>query len=144
MKYLEALGLSILGVFAPIRPMLITAIILILADLITGLLASKKQKIPITSAGIRRTFAKFFLYISGICIGYISEVYLLDGFLAVSKIAAGLIAVVELKSFYENINIISGNNIFKSLVDKLGSANDVREIASEVEKKEQEETPKED
>ena len=116
--------ISILAVFAPIKAMILTMLVLVVADLITGILVARKEGEKITSAGIRRTVSKLSLYLTAICVGYLVEIHMLDGFLAVSKIAAGLVACVETKSLFENIDILNGSPIFKSLIKKLGSVND--------------------
>lgn len=124
MKFVEGLIAGILSVFAPIKPIIITMIVLVFVDLITGVLAARKRGEKINSAGIRRTVVKLTLYLTAICIGYLVEKYMLSDYLAVSKIAAGLIGLVETKSLFENIDILNGEPIFKSLIKKLGSVND--------------------
>ena len=49
---------------------------------------------------------------------------MLEGYVPISKIAGGLIGLVESKSIMENLNEIHGSDIFKSLIKKLGSDND--------------------
>jgi hypothetical protein len=117
--------LSILGVFAPIKELIVVTIVLILVDLVTGILAARKKQQQISSAGIRRTFTKFTVYLTGICIGWLVEHYMLEGFIPVSKIAAGLISIIEAKSVFENLDVINGNPIFTALIKKLGSVNDM-------------------
>lgn len=124
MKLLEAFIAATLAIFAPIKMILITTIILVFGDLITGLVAAYKRGEPLKSAGLRRTVNKLLTYLSAICIGYLVETYMLEGYLAVSKIVAGLIGVVEFKSLLENLDSINGTPLFKSLIKKLGSVND--------------------
>lgn len=116
--------LSTAAVFAPIKMVLLVTGVLIFADLVTGIIAARKRKEPITSAGLRRTVTKVFIYNAAIMLGFLAETYMLDGFLPISKIASSLIALVECKSLYENLDEIRGGNLFKSLIDKLGSVND--------------------
>lgn len=122
--YLIGLLLSTLAVFAPIQSVLLVTGVLIFSDLITGILAARKKKKKITSAGLRRTVTKVAIYNAAIMLGFLTEVYMLDGFLPISKIAAGLISVVEIKSILENLDVLNSSPIFKSLIDKLGSIND--------------------
>lgn len=122
--YLTGLLVSTLAIFAPIKAIIITTLLMIVVDLITGILAARKRGEPISSAGIRRTFTKFTIYMTGILVGFLAETYMLDGFIAISKIAAGLISVIEMKSIFENLDKINGISIFKTLIDKLGSIND--------------------
>lgn len=122
--YLTGTLISTLAVFAPIKAVILVTGILIFADLITGIWAAKKKGQKITSAGLRRTISKVLIYHTAILLGFLVEVYMLEGFIPISKIAAGLIGIVELTSVLENLNTINGNPIFKSLISKLGSIND--------------------
>ena len=125
--YLVGLLLSTVAVFAPIKALLLVTGILIFSDLVSGIIAARKKGTKITSAGMRRTVTKILVYNSAIMLGFLTETYILEGFLPLSKIAAGLISVVELKSVLENLDKINGNPIFKSLISKLGSINDKEE-----------------
>lgn len=122
--YLIGLMISLSAIFAPIKELILVTILLILVDLVSGVLAARKKGKQINSAGLRRTFTKFTVYMTGICIGFLVETYMLHGFIPVAKIAAGLISVVEMKSVLENLDVINGNPVFTALIRKLGSVND--------------------
>jgi len=123
-NFLIGLLVSTCAVFAPIKMMLISTIVLVFVDLVTGIIAAKKKGQKITSSGIKRTFIKFTVYMTGIMVGFLAETYMLGGYIAISKLAAGLIAVVECVSLYENLNVIYGSDIFKKIVQFLGSEKD--------------------
>lgn len=122
--YLVGLVIAIASVFAPIKAVFIVTGILIFADLLFGVIAAKKRGEKITSAGLRRTVTKVFVYNSAVALGFLVETFMLDGFVPVSKIAAGLISVVEFTSILESLNFINGSPVFKALIEKLGSVND--------------------
>lgn len=122
--YLAGLLLSTVAIFAPVKALLLVTGLLIFSDLISGIFAARKAGTKITSAGLRRTVTKVFVYNAAIMLGFLTETYMIDGFLPLSKIAAGLISVVELKSVLENLDKINGNPVFTSLIEKLGSVND--------------------
>ena len=122
--YVTGLLLSTLAVFAPIKALLLVTGILIFSDLISGILAARKKGQKISSAGMRRTITKVAVYNAAIMLGFLTETYMLDGFLPLSKIGSGLISVVEFNSILENLDVVNGNPIFKSLIEKLGSIND--------------------
>lgn len=124
MTWIKALFVSICAIFVPIQSMLITVGVLVFADLIFGLIAAHKKQIPITSAGIRRTITKSFIYLSTVMLGYIAEHFLMGDILAISKLIAGCIGIVEMKSILESADIINGGSLFKTIVSKLGSEND--------------------
>jgi len=111
------------AIFAPAKGMILASLALIVLDLITGLIAAKKQQIPITSGGIRRTVTKLFVYESAILIGFIAQHYLMADSVPVASIISGFIGMTETLSCLENINIIGGSNLLKALLDKLNSQN---------------------
>lgn len=122
--YLEALALSIIAIFAPIKAIMITAMALVFVDLVLGLMAARKRKEPITSAGFRRTITKALVYEAGLMIGFVTEIYLLNGLIPVSKLIGAMIGVVECKSCLENLNELNGAPVFATIINKLGSSND--------------------
>lgn len=121
-KPLEALAIALLAIFAPIHHLLLSTGVMIFADLVTGVYAAYKRGEPITSSGLRRTVTKMFVYELSIVLAFIAEHYISD-ILPFVKMASAMIAVTELKSIYENLNSISGINLLKGLIDKLGSEN---------------------
>lgn len=122
--WLKALLISISAVFAPIHAMLITVGVLIGSDLILGMVVAYKANEAITSAALRRTISKSVIYLMAVCLGFLVEHYLMGDVLAVSKLIAGTIGLVEMKSILENADIINGGSVFKALIAKLGSEND--------------------
>lgn len=115
------------GIFAPVHMIMFATGFLIFADLITGCWAALKRGEKITSAGWRRTCTKFGAYQIVIMSGYLAEVYLLDGAIPISKIAASAIGMTELLSIIENVEFIYGEPIFSKIVKKLGSINDKKD-----------------
>lgn len=125
--WLIATGISIIASLAPAKELFAVALCLIFVDLITGVLAARKKGQKIKSAGFRRTISKFCIYMTAIAVGYWIESIMLKGFLPVSNIAAGLISLTEGKSIFENLDTLNGSSIFKSLIKKLGSVNDIED-----------------
>lgn len=123
-KYLQPLIVSTLAVFAPIKAILLVTIFLVLADLLSGIFAAKKRGEPISSAGLRRTISKFLVYNLAVISGFLVETYMISDLLPISKLIAGVISMVELKSILENLNVINGTDIFKTVLNSLGSKND--------------------
>lgn len=115
--------LVLLSIFAPIKALLISCGVLIVADMITGMMAAKKRKESIQSAEMRRSVSKMVVYQIAIMSAYVLESYMLDGLLPVSKIVAGVIGMVEFKSILENTSVIAGQDILKLVLEKLGSKN---------------------
>ena len=111
------------ALLTPIKSMLIATGLLIFADLILGVWAAHKRNEAITSAGLRRSVTKFLVYQLVIITGFVVEKWLLDDLLPVSKLVSGVIGLVELKSLLENANTIHGSDLFKTVINKLGSDN---------------------
>jgi len=119
MLNLKTILLACIAVFAPAKPMLVTVMVLTMTDLISGLLAAKKQGIPITSNGLKRTIIKTTVYEVAVLLAFLVGLYLAPEELPITKMVTGLIGMTELKSVLENLDIISEGNFFKSLTDKL-------------------------
>lgn len=119
---LSSILLPLIAVLAPIKALLIAALALALVDMITGIWAALKRGEKITSAKMRRSVSKIFIYQLGILSGFI--IGHLIGFADVPKLVAGIIGIVEARSIFENLDIIYGEPIFKGLIKKLGSKNE--------------------
>jgi phage-related holin len=111
-------------VLAPIKPVMITVGVLIILDLVIGIMAALKRKEHISSAALRRTISKLVIYQVAVISGFICETYLIDHLIPISKLVAGMIGAVELKSILENANEVNGEPIFNKLIKSLGSVND--------------------
>lgn len=122
--FLSNLGLAVAATLVPIHAMLATVGVLIVADMITGIIAAKKQKLPITSSKMRNTVSKGFIYSVVIICAHYMETHIMGSVLPVTNIVATLISSVEMVSLLENGNIILGNNIFSALIKRLGSKNE--------------------
>lgn len=119
MKYLESLLLAMFAVFAPLKAVLLTTTVLVFADLISGLLAARKKKIPITSTGLKRTVGKIVLYEIALCLAFLAEHYLIGPMFPISKMVSAMIGLVEMKSILENMDIIAGQSVFQSVLTKI-------------------------
>lgn len=124
MEFLKYIFLASFAVLAPIHAIMATVGFLIFADLILGIWAAYSRGEKIRSSAMRRTISKILAYQLTIISGFLIETYLLSGVLQISKIAAGVIGMVELKSIIENADVIYGKPIFKEILSKLGSDND--------------------
>jgi phage-related holin len=117
--------LAVAVVFAPIQGMLGAALALIVLDLITGILASRKRQEPLSSSGLQRTIVKLVVYEVSIAAAFIAQHYLLNDSLPCANIMASFVGITELKSVLENMNDISGQDLLKTVIDKLGSSNKI-------------------
>lgn len=111
-------GLLLIAAFlAPIASVIFAVLFLIFVDLITGILAARKEKQRITSSAMSRTIAKTLVYCTTIIVTYVVHKYLLVGFdFPVESIVSGFIALTEMKSILENMDRISNHSVLKDLI----------------------------
>jgi len=121
MAFLRMLLVSTLAVFAPIKAVLITTMVLTMLDMGTGLAVAIKKKKRINSSGLRRTIVKVALYEVAVMCAFLVEKYLIGESIPLVKILGGLIGLTELISILENVDIISGNKLFQVVIEKLQS-----------------------
>ena len=124
---LKAAAIGLIGVLAPIHAIMAVAGTLIVADAVTGIWAAKKRGEKITSAALRRTVSKMVIYQLVVITGFLTETFMLEGALPISKVAASAIALTELLSIVENANQILETDIFDKVKKLLGSKNDKKE-----------------
>ena len=94
----------------PIKHFLIFTIFVVFADTVTGIMAAKKRKEPITSKGLYRTSQKVVTYFCGIMIFHGAGItFGLPSQITYS--VSFIIAATELFSISENIKSITGTNI---------------------------------
>ena len=114
---LKSVLLLVAAFLAPISTVIFAVMFLIFVDLITGVLASLKEKQRITSSAMSRTIAKTFVYCTTIIVTYVVHKYLLVGFdFPVESIVSGFIALTEMKSILENMDRISNHSVLKDLI----------------------------
>lgn len=101
---------------APLTGVIITVVLLIVVDFITGSYASYIKKKPIESKRIGHTVSKFFIYNLVIISAYFLEKEIVSE-IPFLKVIAGFIAIAEIKSILENYNDIYGVNPFKALIN---------------------------
>jgi hypothetical protein len=88
--------------------------VLSLVDLVTGILASRKSGIPITSNGLKRTVLKVAIYEVAVLCAFLVGTYLTGPMVPILNICSSLIGLTELKSVLENLDIINGGSFFRA------------------------------
>ena len=115
-QYLISFLISLVAILSPVVPILLTVGTLITIDFIIGLWRAFKMKEQITSRKMGNTISKMLLYQLTIISLFLFETFILTDILPFTKIAAGLIGVVEIKSISESIEKVTGVNIWNKLV----------------------------
>jgi len=116
--------MTLLVVLAPIKAQLITALVLVIMDFLTGVWAAWKRGEQISSAGLGRTCVKVAVYEFAILAAFVAQKYLIEDALPVLSIVTTFIGISELKSVLENLSSISGVDLLRALITKLASKND--------------------
>jgi hypothetical protein len=122
-EFLYKLLLVIVAALAPVHAVLISVGVLVAADLVTGVWAAIKRGEEIKSSKLRNSVSKLFIYQIALISGFLMQQYLLDDMIPIVKIMGGLVGLVEFKSILENANSITGTDLFKLVIQKLGSSN---------------------
>jgi len=128
LKAVYTLGVVVAAYFAPIQSTLLACLILVAADLVVGVWAAVKRGEAIRSAKLRKTITKLFVYQVALCLGFIGETYLLAGSVPVVKLIAGFVGVTELKSVFENLDSITGDQTLRLIIEKLSPPNVAKNV----------------
>ena len=117
---------AVASFIAPVQPFLIMAFALIVCDLITGVRAARYRKEVIHSKGLGRSIEKMTLYIIAIILSELFRKTFLEytGFGMVENflivyIVSITISIRELKSNFENIEAVTGTNLWTNIKEKL-------------------------
>lgn len=117
----KTLFLSALAVVAPVNKIMVTTFVLIVIELIVDIAieCKKAERTLPCSCQLRKAVNKLFVYEIAILTGYLSEVYLMDSLLPLSKIISTFIGSTELKSIFENLNILNGKPILGNVIESI-------------------------
>lgn len=122
LDFLFKVGLLIVSFLAPIKGLLIALIVLIVADLVTGLIAAIKRKQRITSAKLSRTVTKTLVYLFSIILTkLVSNYVIMSDDVPLTSMLSSFIILTELQSVFENLNKISKHDFLTVVIDKLST-----------------------
>lgn len=116
-NHLSLLFISIMTVISPIIPLLLTVGFLVIVDFIFAIYRQWKQDPKqITSRKMSNTISKLATYTLAILSVYFLEKYIMIEVLPITKMAAGLICLVELKSIDESFFILNKYSIWTKII----------------------------
>ena len=116
---LKYIIISLLGILAPIGPIIWTLTLLVIVDFIVGIYRAYKLNEVITSRKMSNTITKVLLYNIVIICLYFSNKYILDTGLPLEKLGAALICLVEMRSIDESWSLLFGWSIWEKLAKGL-------------------------
>ncbi len=130
------MGLAVVAYLSPLYEMFVALMLFVAADMVTGVLASKRRRIPRSSRRLRRSVAKLVNYILAMTLAYTAEhAFDVEWFVAHRAIGA-FICAVEMLSILENMAVSTGHPVFLAIVKwfrgKVSEKDDViKEIINE-------------
>ncbi|MBE9487981.1 MAG: phage holin family protein [Bacteroidetes bacterium] len=107
---------AILGRFTSLKDVFFLLLLIVIADFITGLVASRKKGVPCSSRRLRQSISKMLCYFGVVYLLFEFQNILNIDWIASYKIVAGFIYLVELISILENMAVITENKIFMKIV----------------------------
>ena len=118
---LSLLGSWILSAILPIGKFLILVVLLIVSDFITGILASQKNNEKLNSRRMSRTLSKSIAYMIAVLLSHAMDVTFIKGTaldsVSLAYLVSFFICTIEFQSNIENIETITGINIWSKLSD---------------------------
>lgn len=109
--------ISFMAVISPAVPLILTVGFLVVVDFLFAIYRQWKQDpSKITSRKMGNTISKLTTYTLAILSIFFLEKYILLGVLPITKIAAGLICVVELKSIDESFFILHKYSLWTKII----------------------------
>lgn len=114
---LTPIFVTIIAFFTPIIPFFYVVISLVIIDMITAIWREKKKGnlSKFQSHKFRKTLGKFVTYCVFIALVFGLDYVLTGGLLHLENISLGLIALSELYSICENMDVINNNNVFTTI-----------------------------
>jgi hypothetical protein len=114
--WLISILLSVLAAISPMVPLFVTATLLIISDMVFAIYRAYRNGVPITSRKLSQVLPKLILYNIGILLAFLVEKYVLVDTIPISKLALGVISMVEMKSIDESFQSIFGYSLYAKLL----------------------------
>lgn len=119
MSYIKLFIAALIAVLAPIREVLVTTLLLVVADLVLGVLAAIKRKEKIQSSKLKITVIKLFVYQLAIVLAHLVGEHLTGPLIPVLNMVTTIIGLTELKSVYEKLDVLSGGSLLKAIIARV-------------------------
>lgn len=120
--YATAATGAFVSYITPVWPYVVTAFVLVIADMVTGLRAAHKQGIIIKSRGLFRSIEKFVIYFLAIGVSEQMQRTFFP-YLPVTQVVALGVCITEFYSMLENVEAITGVNILGRVKEILPNIN---------------------
>lgn len=126
--WVKVLVAAAINFLEPVYSKMLWVMVLMLIDLATGIRASAVEGKAFSSSRLRTGLEKCLCYMVALITAYILERYV-GGFESnyLFNAVAAFIGVTEITSVYENLNRITGTNIFTKIAEMLKNKVDARD-----------------
>lgn len=114
-------GGALLFYFYPISPLVHAILILFVIDWITGVWKSHLVKRRFTSYRLQKSVRKLSSYVIAIIVAHIFDDMVMHNSLHLANITAGYIGFTEIKSIYENLSQISGDDLLLNIAKDIST-----------------------
>ena len=125
-KYLSGIVAGAISFFAPVEPLLLCAMVFVVVDFLTGVLADRRiarrecRKWRFESAKAWRTIHKLSFVMAGIVLAWMMDTLMMPIVeLRLANLFTGFVCGVEFWSYLENATAASGIESFGQFADKL-------------------------
>ena len=115
----KSLIVAVIAFLAPVQWLIAGVAALILFDTLTGVYRAYKTGQAVTSKRFSHIISKFALYNIAIISGYVLQLMIGLDVVPLAKIIAVAIGMTELKSVLENINVITGIDLWTLVMNQL-------------------------
>ena len=120
-KIVNKLIIFACAIISPIEYDLLAVAILVLADLVTGILASLRADEKFESKRLKFTIVKIFLYELVVVMAQMLQDHIIHGNFPIVSVVLTTICFVEFTSLVENLSKYTGNNVGKLISEKIKS-----------------------
>jgi hypothetical protein len=117
--WLIHLWIGVVAFISPLVPLAVLVSTLIATDFVFGIYRAYKKGDEINSRKMGHSISKMFLYNMAVLSVFMLEKIIVGTDMQFTKIAVGVIAMVELKSIDESFRLLYGFSIYESIVDKI-------------------------
>lgn len=118
-KIITYLATFSLAILLPVQNALLAVSFLLIADAITGIIASMKEGEKFSSRKLKHTVVKTFLYQLTILMSSMAEQHLFHNSFPMANVTLSVIGMVEITSLVENLSRYTGNDVGKLIKNKL-------------------------
>ncbi len=119
-RNLNSVLISTIAFLTPVKPLMLTIGLLVAVDFIFGIYRAWKTKQEITSRKMANTITKMLLYNLTVISIWAIEKNITGSEIPITKIAAGMICLVEFKSIDETFKLLFGFSIWTKMKKSLG------------------------